>query len=141
MLFKLSTSLAGLPDIRTVNLIPFHYDEETITHLPEVFLNVVIFVPLGVYLKICTNKKLLINALLVLFTSLFFEVLQFIFAIGGSDITDIITNTVGGICGIFLCIFLKKLAPEKFISVFNVCGIIIEGAGLTLLTVLTVANS
>ena len=35
----------------------------------------------------------------IICTSLLFEAVQFIFAIGASDITDIITNSLGGIIG------------------------------------------
>lgn len=37
--------------IRNINLIPFHYDKEAPFHRSEIIKNVIIFIPLGVYLK------------------------------------------------------------------------------------------
>lgn len=73
-------------------------------------------------------------------TSFLFEVVQFSFAIGASDITDIIGNNLGGIVGIFFCIMMKKIAPKKYISTINVLGMFIEIMAIGLLVLLLVAN-
>jgi len=73
-------------------------------------------------------------------TSFLFEAVQFIFAIGASDITDIIGNTMGGIIGIFFCILTKKITPKKYISIINVLGIVIEIMTLGLFVLLLAEN-
>lgn len=52
VLFKFATSLSKLPSIRGINLIPFYYDQETSAHVKEVLYNIIVFVPLGVYVQI-----------------------------------------------------------------------------------------
>ncbi len=91
VLFKFVTSFSGLPSLRGINLIPFYYPLETTAHLKKVLYNIVVFVPLGVYIQIFKeNWKITTKWLIVFSTSFLFEVVQFIFAIGTSDITDII---------------------------------------------------
>lgn len=110
VLFKFATSLSALPSMRSINLIPFYYGQETNAHLKEVFYNIIVFVPLGVYLQIFKAEwKPATKYLVVIGVSFLFEVAQFIFAIGASDVTDLIGNTFGGIAGILFCITIKKL--------------------------------
>jgi glycopeptide antibiotics resistance protein len=52
--------------------------------------------------------------------SLLFEVVQFIFAIGGSDITDLMGNTLGGIIGVGVYIVFCKLFSTKANKILNV---------------------
>lgn len=98
VIFKFGTSFEEMSHIRGVNLIPFYYDTQVgfAFHAKEVIYNVLVFVPLGVYVCIfCPGwgfwKKCLPGFLL----SLLFEILQYIFAIGATDITDLIGNTAG----------------------------------------------
>ena len=53
ILFKLQFSISDLDKIRSINFIPFHYDKEigAAFHLTEVLENVLIFVPMGIYLQ------------------------------------------------------------------------------------------
>jgi glycopeptide antibiotics resistance protein len=63
--------------------------------------NVVVFIPLGLLLGL--NLKRLDfwrKLIIVLALSVSVEVLQYIFAIGATDITDVITNTLGGLVGL-----------------------------------------
>ena len=141
VLFKFATSLSELPSIRGINLIPFYYDQETGTHLKEVLYNIIVFIPLGVYVQIFKEDwKIAKKCMVAFLNSFLFEVVQFIFAIGASDITDIIGNTLGGIVGIFVCIMMKKIAPKKYIFTINVLGMFIEIMAIGLLVLLLVAN-
>ena len=141
VLFKFSVNLSALPDLRRINLIPLYYDNETNTHAAEVIYNILIFVPLGVYIQIFREKwPLAAKCLVIILTSFLFEAVQFLFAIGASDITDLIGNTAGGLGGILFCMIMKKWLPEKFISVINTAGSILEIAGIGLLTLLLIAN-
>ena len=117
VLFKFATSLSKLPSIRGINLIPFYYDQETSAHVKEVLYNIIVFVPLGVYVQIFKEDwKIAKKCMVAFLISFLLEVVQFIFAIGASDITDIIGNTLGGIVGIFFCIVMKKIAPKNMFS-------------------------
>lgn len=141
VLFKFATSLPELPNIRGINVIPFYYDQETRAHLKEVFYNIIVFIPLGVYIQILKEDWIIAMKCMAAFlTSFLFEAVQFIFAIGASDITDIIGNTLGGIVGIFFCILMKKITPKKYISIINVLGMLIEIMALGLLVLLLAAN-
>ena len=140
-LFKFATNLLELPSMRGVNLIPFYYSQETNTHLKEVLYNIIVFIPLGVYVQIFKEDWKKATKFLVIFlTSFLFEVVQFTLAIGASDVTDLIGNTLGGIVGILFCIIIKKFAPKKFISIINVSGLLIEIAAIGLMLLLLGAN-
>ena len=137
VLFKFATNLSELPSIRSINLIPFYYNQETNTHLREVLYNIIVFVPLGVYLQIFKKEwKKATKCMGVIGISFLFEVVQFIFAIGASDVTDLIGNTLGGIVGILFCIIMQKIAPKKFSSIINVSGLLIEIVAIGLMLLL-----
>ena len=141
ILFKFATSLSELPSIRGINLIPFYYEQETNIHSKEVLYNILVFIPLGIYIQVLReNWKIPVKGMVILLTSLLFEAVQFIFAIGASDITDLIGNTVGGVIGILFCVLMKKVIPKKFISLINSVGILMEAIVLVLLALLLVAN-
>ena len=141
VLFKFSTNLSQLPSVRSINWIPFYYDLETNTHRLEVFYNIIVFVPLGVYLHIFREKwKFTSKCLAVCCTSLLFELIQFVFAIGASDVTDLIGNSFGGLIGILFCMILCKLMPRKFVSLVNGLGAMIEIGLIGMLTLLLTVN-
>ncbi len=137
VLFKFATNFSEIPSIRSINLIPFYYSKGTNTHLKEVLYNIIVFVPLGVYLQIFKEDwKKATKCLVVIGISFLFEVVQFIFAIGTSDVTDLIGNTLGGIIGMLFCIVMKKIAPKKFISIINGSGVLIESVAIGLMLLL-----
>ena len=79
--------------------------------IDNVLGNIVIFMPLGVYLQLFKkDKRILISMIWVFIASLGTEVLQYVFSIGASDIDDIILNCLGGILGILLYRLLRKIA-------------------------------
>ena len=49
----------------------------------------------------------------IFLTSLFFETVQFVFAIGASDITDLLANTLGGVIGMGVFFILSKIFKAK----------------------------
>lgn len=112
ILFKLSVSIEQLPHFRSFNLIPFYYPNKTGFQIREVLDNVIIFIPFGLYLKtlnINSKRTVFLGFLL----SLSLELSQYIFGIGASDITDLITNTIGVIIGIGIYQLLKKIFKDK----------------------------
>ena len=88
---------------RSLNLIPFYYDCDISVrfHINEVLLNVLLFFPFGVYLKMLDilPRRAVLTGFLFSFTM---EFCQFAFALGACDITDLITNTAGTAAGILL---------------------------------------
>ncbi|MGP1419217.1 MAG: VanZ family protein [Sphaerochaetaceae bacterium] len=102
ILFKLQFSLMAIDRARALNLVPFHYEDSDNPgfHFKEVMDNVLIFIPLGIYLSMLwRNMKLMTKAGIIIAVSLSFEILQYILRIGVSDITDLLTNTAGGLIG------------------------------------------
>lgn len=112
ILFKLSLDIPSLVTTRSINLIPFYYDKETTFHLKEIIENILIFIPLGLLLKMkdLSPKKIFLLGFLLSFT---YEFLQYIFSIGVSDITDIITNTIGVILGSLVYSILSHFIHNK----------------------------
>jgi glycopeptide antibiotics resistance protein len=128
---------------RSVNLIPF-YDALTPNgklDVIEIILNVLIFVPLGIYagvmFKRWTWRKLLF-LFLFLSISFMFEGLQFIFKIGAFDVTDLINNTMGGLFGLMVVEAIEKLfnnggRAHLFINIVTASGTVIVISLLVLL--------
>lgn len=111
IVFKFRLDITTLRYLRSINLIPFKENE-----LKEIFINIFLFIPYGMYLRELSSKKSLTVAMIVL-TSFLFELLQYILHIGISDITDIMMNTLGGIIGIlFISILEKKIESSKILN-------------------------
>jgi glycopeptide antibiotics resistance protein len=118
LLFKLGVRFSYMGN-RRVNLIPF--SEPLILNgkidVGEIILNVVIFVPLGIYAGILFEKWIFGKKLFFFFlVSLIVEGLQFILAVGAFDITDIITNTLGGIIGLMIFEAIAKAFHNNVID-------------------------
>ena len=125
-LFKYFSSPAGLfaPERywgRSVNLIPFGGHQYQYTLKKDVLLNVILYIPFGFLLAMANRKMCLHRGLFVipLLTSVLMEVLQFILAVGATDITDVISNWTGAIVGIYLyrlfAILFKRFAYLNYV--------------------------
>lgn len=110
VIFKTNFSLEDIHMVREVNLIPFHYENVFEGDFPlfEALLNILVFVPFGFLLHKAFHGHVLREALLVVSLSLSFEITQYVLSIGASDITDLITNTLGGVVGIALAVLIAK---------------------------------
>ncbi len=127
ILFKLQFSIHDLDTVRSINLIPFYYDKDvgTAFHLKEVLENLLLFVPMGIYLQMLLSKWRFHGKLIIIAgTSLLLEMVQYVLAIGRSDITDLLTNTAGGFLGLALyCIVAWLLRKrERADKLFFVLG-------------------
>lgn len=103
ILFKMSFSLGELDSTRVVNGIPFAQSTfpNGRVNLSEIISNILIFIPFGIYLSIlCERWQPVKRAAVIAAASLALEALQYVFAVGISDITDLMGNTLGGIIGI-----------------------------------------
>ena len=127
ILLKTQFSFSVLGHYRSVNLIPFAGSVviNGKMNLDEIMNNFIVFIPVGLYLGMLMPKASQVRKIAPIFgLSLFYEVIQFIFAIGASDITDLIMNTLGGIAGVFLVFLISKLLKENTVKVLNIAAII-----------------
>lgn len=132
MLFKLGVRFSYM-DQRTVNLRPFRglYTAGERLVWSELILNVLVFIPLGLYVgALYRHWKFRNRLLLILGASLLLEGLQFMMAIGAFDITDVITNTTGGMTGLIGFMLLDKifrdpLRAQRVVNVIAAMGTIL----------------
>ena len=130
ILFKLSFSLEEIQALRgvsNINFIPFHYDTETSLHFKEVILNILIFVPFGL-LTTMMHFNLRKSLIIGFGFSFVMEAGQYIFRLGSSDITDLITNTLGTIVGVILYVLLLRIfrnrdKVDRILIIFTFIGI------------------
>lgn len=141
VLFKFATNASEIPHLRGINWLPFHYAEETSSHASEVVQNILIFIPLGVYAAAFLPKPKGLALVPAFAVSLLFEVTQYVFSLGASDVTDLIGNTLGGMLGVGLFWLLGKITARYRMRVINLIGVAVEIGGIALLAVLLIANS
>lgn len=126
ILFKMQFSyqeLRHVTDFRGINFTPFAGSVIVNNQIDfnEIVLNVLAFIPFGIYISMLKpNWSFLKKIVPIAGVSLLFEVLQFIFAIGGSDITDLMGNALGGIIGVGVYIVFCMLFSTKVNKILNV---------------------
>lgn len=107
-LILLKTSV-NIPEVlsygqRSINVLPFINAAKG-----EMLENFLFFIPLGLLLSAALKQHTFRRKLaFIAGFSITAEVIQFVLAIGSSDITDIITNTLGGLCGLGVYELLRK---------------------------------
>lgn len=134
----------------SINLVPFYsigsflFSDDKILRafaVSNVVGNIVLFVPLGLYLSLFLREKSIAkNVLWILLISTSVEVLQFVFKVGATDIDDVLLNGFGGLIGIIAYhILLKYFVDTRkvklvitlgapFAAILSVVGIIIYNA-------------
>ena len=145
ILFKMELDIRLLRqmNLRNINLIPFagSLSVNGKADMSEVILNIAVFIPFGTYLSMLDRKMSFIMKVLPVFVvSLMYEVLQYCFAIGASDITDLLGNTLGGIIGIGLFTVCSKILGEKTVRILNILAAVGTVAVVVLLVLLIVVN-
>lgn len=143
IVFKFNVPFSYFGNMRSINLIPF--SESLIINgkldFSEIIMNVVIFVPLGIYAGLLFKRWTIGKKLfLFLLISLICEGFQFIFGVGASDVTDIINNTLGGIIGLLIYKGIEKILKnsvktQKFINIIATIGTILMISLLLLLII------
>lgn len=123
IIFKLQFSIDNIDRVRSINLIPFK--GATIVNygvdISEIVNNAIIFVPFGIYMKMLKKDWYFLKIVMIFWgVSLLFEIVQYTFAIGRSDITDVIENTLGGCIGIFVYNVFKRVFKEKVNKIFGI---------------------
>jgi len=102
VLWKLDAPWTVAADQRIVKLVPFVATAHAGSSEPvELLLNLVLFLPFGVYLGLLAPSwpwwrvgGTLAGA------SALLEVAQYVLAVGSSDVTDVVVNTAGGLAGL-----------------------------------------
>ena len=114
ILFKAQINLSDLR-FRSVNLIPFSDMISVRGYFGFDFvMNLLAFVPFGFYMKrLFGGRKLWVQILPIFGVSLLFEILQYIFSLGASDVNDLISNTLGGLAGVGVYILATRMFKEK----------------------------
>ena len=128
ILFKFPFSYDETGGKRIVNLVPLmgSFSRDGVIRYDQIIENVLIFVPLGVYLcMVKTNWSFWKKTLPIVVVTVAFEVIQYVFAIGRADITDVLTNALGGIVGIGLYALLDKVLRNRTNGVINVAALIL----------------
>lgn len=143
ILFKLGFSLSYLHTRRMINLIPLRgMSIKQAFHESEILLNVVIFIPFAFYLRMLKVNWIVTIVCCFVF-SLFMEVTQYVLAIGVTDVTDLITNTTGGVIGVILygIITFPFQNKEMIHRILTIVAMIVTFLFLTLFTILTIYNT
>ncbi len=129
--FRYDSAASG----RVLNLIPFagSFTASGAFGYREVLANVAIFVPYGLYIAALApdwsiGKKLVP----IIATTVGFEAIQYIFAIGRADITDVMGNVLGGLIGIALYAALARVWGSRAALIVNIAGVVSTTAFLTL---------
>jgi glycopeptide antibiotics resistance protein len=133
VLFKFSLDVPSVLhyQMRSLNLIPFAGFSQGNSR--EMIDNFVVFVPLGLLLGVNLKRTTFWRKLAyVFFFSVMAEVIQFVLAIGTTDITDVITNTLGGLFGLMLYGVSDKFVDNKKLERF----IVVTGTILLILLIL-----
>lgn len=126
IVFKMELSMSNLVAERSINFIPFK--ESAIVNgrisFSEIINNTIVFIPVGVFAAmLADNLKFIKMAAVPFGISLFYEITQYIFAVGACDITDLINNTLGGIVGILIFKLRRKVLGDKAYKVVNIFSI------------------
>ena len=138
VLFKFSYDISTVLEYnhRSLNLIPFAASSKSHGgfNYGEIILNCIFFIPFGLLLNVNFKKPGFLPKLAIIVGfSLVVELIQYILAIGASDITDLITNSVGGILGLKLYDLLNKyIRTEKLDRVIIAVGILLLVLVLTI---------
>lgn len=137
IVFKYVSPLAlfdvARPVSRSINLMPFNDIINGYFNKMDVIGNIILFIPLGIYLSMYfKNTRSYRIILRIVLVSLMFEVTQFIFGIGASDITDLITNGLGGVVGIGIYgvikyLFKTEIRVKWFVGICS--SLVVVGVG------------
>lgn len=90
----------------------------------EPFLNIVIFIPVGLYITFFQKEKRIFNTYVTsILISLAIELTQLATMIGGFSFLDLVTNVAGGLIGYFI---YRLIYNESRIRVLNITSIAIS---------------
>jgi len=141
VLFKFSIHLATVLHYgkRSLNFVPFSKTSGSSSQSVE---NVLIFVPFGLLLSVNFKWMGFWSKLLIVFgASIAAETIQYIFAIGATDVTDVIANTLGGLTGLVgYDLSIRYINQESLDRFIVLAGSVVLGLCLLLLITLEVTH-
>ncbi len=109
--------------------------------LSNILGNIVLFIPLGVYITLFNkDKSIWKNALLVTAVSVAVELVQIIFILGIGDIDDVLLNGLGGLLGVLLCRGLYRLCKGRDEKARGVVAVLAPAVGILSFAVLILQN-
>ena len=130
ILFKMQFSLRNLPLVVNGK-----------RDVGEIVQNAAAFFPMGIFVRALWPGRPLVKQLLpVIGASLLFEAAQYVFAIGASDITDVISNASGGALGIAAAALIAKVFGNRWLKAVNIVCLTGAIALSALILVLLVSN-
>lgn len=101
------------------NLKPFAFlsyisEVNLSTFVAAISINIILLVPLGIYLKII-NKKISFSWQIIFYSSLIIELLQFVTRRGSFDIDDLMLNTLGGFLSYLITGFILNKIKKNIL--------------------------
>lgn len=105
--------------IRSWNWIPFRFVRDYILGngvlaVSNIIGNILLFVPVGAFAVVLNrNKGVCINTAWTVLFSVCMEGLQFVLAVGVTDIDDILLNGIGGLIGVVFAHAAYRLLGQK----------------------------
>lgn len=124
-------SAAG-SSVRTISFIPFKslYDmaisgTSIIRIIENILGNIAIFIPFGLLLPIIKkgrSKKVILYGMAV---SMLLEIIQYVFALGSSDIDDLLFNTSGVMIGCFLYKTIRRKSHTDILADISILVLVI----------------
>ena len=143
LLFKMGIPFDVHYSSRSINLIPFSGSVivNGKIYIKEIINNILVFVPVGIYTCMLNSKWSFVKKIApAFFISLAIEIFQFVLAIGATDITDLLGNTLGGIIGIAIFYLFTKVFRNKTIKLFNILAFIATVGLVSLLSIIILVN-
>jgi Glycopeptide antibiotics resistance protein len=143
ILFKLQFSIPYMKEGRVINIIPLlgSFDNSGVIRFSEIRVNILVFILLGIYICMLKAPRSFVKKLLAIIGLTFvFEIIQFIFAIGRADITDVLSNTLGGIIGIGIYALLSKVLKSRTNKVIDVLAAVFTILALLLVALLLISH-
>ncbi|MDO5079035.1 MAG: VanZ family protein [Streptococcus minor] len=144
ILFKFETRIGYIyffQNTRFVNWVPFSAPLIANGNIvwEEMFFNLFFFIPMGVCLPLLKSQWSVWQIIYFGFLlSLLYEGLQFILAVGMTDITDLMLNTLGAGIGLLLYQLFLKLFKSHTRKWVNVIGLIIVTIPLSVLVLFVI---
>lgn len=140
VLLNRATDFGQLAELerRSLNLIPFAASATANgkIDLPEIAWKVAAFVPFGVYITMLHKSWSFPKKLLpIVGVSLTYEVLQYGFAIGDTDITDLLCNMLGGLLGMGIFLLLWAILGRRALHWINAAAAVGTGTAILILGV------
>lgn len=135
-LFRLALTKTAFHEVftlsyRGISLIPFAKlfiaPEYRLAAVREFLLNIAVFAPFGILLSNLRKPGSVLGRVAAgAAAGLVLEALQYLFAIGGSDITDVLAAALGTLLGVVIHAGTGKLMRSKPDTLFNVILLILE---------------